>query len=117
MVDIDVNVLANSVQVESTSAATDSRKSDEEEISQLCKEDVSALEQLLSVGSVVDSVEIVYALYCDYGRLVGFSVKKGMQSYFTKHLCLGGRFFIVHERVYQMRHERSVLLPNIASPL
>ncbi|GJN32443.1 hypothetical protein PR202_gb20954 [Eleusine coracana subsp. coracana] len=45
-----------------------------------------ATEELL--GCVVHSEEEAYRLYCDYGHRIGFSVRKGKQSYFigTKNI-------------------------------
>ncbi|KAL6909946.1 hypothetical protein ACP4OV_001204 [Aristida adscensionis] len=45
-----------------------------------------ATEELL--GCVVHSEEEAYKLYCDYGHRIGFSVRKGKQSYFigTKNI-------------------------------
>lgn len=40
------------------------------------------LENKLEVGSVLESLDQVYVLYCEYDRSVGFSAKKGTQSYF-----------------------------------
>lgn len=45
------------------------------------------IEQRLEIGSVVDSLDQAYLLYCEYGRCKGFSVRKGDQSYFHKDIC------------------------------
>lgn len=55
--------------------------------------EVKALEQLLSVGSEIPTIETAYALYCDYAKLLGFSVKKGTQSYFTNSLVIRMKAF------------------------
>lgn len=40
------------------------------------------IEKLLEVGSTFESLDQVYILYCEYIQSMGFSVKKGCQSYF-----------------------------------
>lgn len=42
------------------------------------------IEKSLEVGAVVESLDQAYVLYCEYGRMMGFSVKKGQQNYFRR---------------------------------
>lgn len=42
------------------------------------------LEKSLEVGAVIESLDHAYILYCEYGRMMGFSVKKGQQNYFRR---------------------------------
>lgn len=74
-------------------------------------EEINALEQLLSVGSNIDTIEAVYALYCDYARLLVFSVKKGTQSYFTNSLIIRMKvFYCSCEGLSDERRSDSLLL-------
>ncbi|XP_012851884.1 PREDICTED: protein FAR1-RELATED SEQUENCE 5-like [Erythranthe guttata] len=43
---------------------------------------VEEFERKLSVGQQMKSLEDTYLLYCEYGRIEGFSVRKGKQDYF-----------------------------------
>lgn len=42
------------------------------------------IEKSLEVGSVVESLDQAYVLYYEYGRIIGFSVKKGQQNDFRR---------------------------------
>lgn len=42
---------------------------------------LAEIEEKLEVGSSLESLDQVYILYCEYGRRLGFSVKKGSQRY------------------------------------
>ncbi|XP_012856914.1 PREDICTED: protein FAR1-RELATED SEQUENCE 5-like [Erythranthe guttata] len=50
--------------------------------SEVPKSLVEEFEQKLQVGQKITSLEDAYLLYCEYGRIKGFSVRKGKQSYF-----------------------------------
>lgn len=56
-------------------------ENEEDECSQMIQEQI---EKRLEVGSIIDSLDHAYLLYCEYGRCKGFSVRKGDQSYFYK---------------------------------
>ncbi|XP_012836749.1 PREDICTED: protein FAR1-RELATED SEQUENCE 5-like [Erythranthe guttata] len=43
---------------------------------------IEEFEHKLTVGQIVTSPENAYLLYCEYGRIKGFSVRKGKQEYF-----------------------------------
>lgn len=43
---------------------------------------IEEFEDRLAVGRIIISPEDAYLLYCEYGRVKGFSVRKGKQEYF-----------------------------------
>lgn len=43
---------------------------------------VDEYEHKLAVGERIASLEDAYRLYCEYGQIKGFSVRKGKQEYF-----------------------------------
>ncbi|KAH6838048.1 hypothetical protein C2S53_019171 [Perilla frutescens var. hirtella] len=57
---------------------------------------VNVYEKRLSIGSIVKSVESAYLLYCEYARLVGFSMRKGPQNYFRKSSEVRMKSFLCH---------------------
>lgn len=47
------------------------------------------IEKKLEVGSILETLDQVYVLYCEYARCIGFNVKKGTQSFFKDKNCNG----------------------------
>ncbi|KAH6788466.1 hypothetical protein C2S51_003472 [Perilla frutescens var. frutescens] len=57
---------------------------------------LAVLENRLSPGSVIESMDSAYLLYSEYARLVGFSVRKGTQDYFRESSEIRMRSFLCH---------------------
>ncbi|XP_057771117.1 protein FAR1-RELATED SEQUENCE 11-like [Salvia miltiorrhiza] len=51
------------------------------------------VESLLNVGCYVDTLDEVHVLYREYGRLSGFSVRKGSQSYFLNSMTVRSKMY------------------------
>ncbi|XP_057771218.1 protein FAR1-RELATED SEQUENCE 5-like [Salvia miltiorrhiza] len=51
------------------------------------------VEGLLNVGCYVDTLDEVHVLYREYGRLTGFSVRKGRQCYFFNSTCVRAKIY------------------------
>ncbi|KAH6785310.1 hypothetical protein C2S51_037765 [Perilla frutescens var. frutescens] len=57
---------------------------------------IEELEAKLAPGSTMINLSVVYMLYCEYGRLVGFSVRKGVQEYFSHSTEVRIKLFVCH---------------------
>ncbi|KAH6796930.1 hypothetical protein C2S52_021484 [Perilla frutescens var. hirtella] len=57
---------------------------------------IQELEAKLAPGSTLETLSVVFLLYCEYGRLVGFSVRKGMQEYFRQSTEVRMKLFVCH---------------------
>ncbi|XP_057779700.1 protein FAR1-RELATED SEQUENCE 5-like [Salvia miltiorrhiza] len=51
------------------------------------------VESMLNVGCYVDTLDEVHVLYREYGRLSGFSVRKGNQSYFLNSSSVRAKIY------------------------